>query len=150
MRMLFYFFFCFLWLLPIDSSSQESSKKYQFVNIKESVSKIGANSIIQDKYGFIWLSTDGAGLKKFDGTDYTTYKKELNDSTSLSNNTVYCSYSDSKNRLWFGTDVGLNLYDRDNDKFKRISLSKFKENRTNVSVRSLIEDTNGNGCGGTL
>ncbi len=114
------------------------------MNIKESVSKIGVNSIIQDQYGFTWLSTNGSGLNRFDGIDYKTYKSKLNDVTSLSSNTVFCSYLDSENRLWFGTDDGLNLYDRKNDRFKRILLSEFKQNNTNVSVRSLKADANGN------
>ena len=68
-------------------------------------------------------------IYKFDGIDYYAYKKDLEDNTSLSSNIVQCAFIDSKKRLWFGTENGLNLYDKDLDQFKRISLkSKFKEN----------------------
>ncbi len=144
MRKLHYFFFCILGLLSVKTWTQEPVEKYQFVNIKESISKVGVYNITQDNYGFIWLGTNGAGLNKFDGIDYTSYKNDLNNSTSLSNNTVFCSFIDNKNRLWFGTDVGISLYDRKNDRFKRISLSEFKENKTNVSVKSLVGDGRGN------
>jgi ligand-binding sensor domain-containing protein len=150
MKKIFYFFIGYLLLVGTNTWAQEPEQKYQFVNIKESVSNIGTYTIIQDHYGFIWMGTNGAGLNKFDGIDYTSYKNKLNDSTSISNNTIYSSYKDHKNRLWFGTDVGLNLYDHKKDKFKRISLSEFKGSRTHVSVRSLVGDNNGNLFVGTF
>ncbi|MBU2997879.1 response regulator [Cellulophaga baltica] len=144
MKKIVCYFICFIGFFSFKSFSQEPVKKYTFVNIKESVSKIGINSIIQDQYGFTWLSTNGSGLNRFDGIDYKTYQSKLKDSTSLSSNNVFCSYLDSKNRLWFGTDDGLDLYDRENDKFKRIYLSEFKKNNANISVRSLKADNDGN------
>ncbi|MDI5898568.1 hybrid sensor histidine kinase/response regulator transcription factor [Flavobacterium yafengii] len=145
-----FFFVCYLVLFSITIWSQKPIEKYRFVNIKESISQIGVPTIIQDHYGFIWLGTSGAGLNKFDGSDYKTYKFKPNDPTSLSNNTLTCSYLDNKNRLWFGTDEGLNLYDYKNDCFKRILLSEFKKNQKNVLVKSLIGDNKGNLFIGTL
>lgn len=150
MKTIFYLFVGYWFLVGTSSWSQEPEQKYEFVNIKENVSKIGARTIIQDHYGFIWMGINGAGLNKFDGIDYTSYKNNLNDSTSISNNTVQCSFKDHKNRLWFGTDAGLNLYNHKKDKFKRISLSKFSDHGTNISIRSLAEDNNGNLFVGTF
>lgn len=143
-------FVCYLVLLSLTIWSQNQVEKYRFVNIKESISQIGVQTIIQDHYGFIWLGTSGAGLNKFDGTEYKIYKFKPNDPTSLSNNTINCSYLDSKNRLWFGTDDGLNLYDYKNDCFKRILLSEFKRNKVKVLVKSLIGDNRGSLFIGTL
>jgi signal transduction histidine kinase/ligand-binding sensor domain-containing protein/DNA-binding response OmpR family regulator len=149
MKNIFYFF-C-LYLFTFNSWSQESIKKYDFVSIKEGISKVGIYSILQDDLGFIWLGTNGAGLYRYDGNTYESYKYIIDDSTSLSNNFVQCSYLSTKNRLWFGTENGLNLYDRDNNEFKRIPNSSFKtENDETISVRSLKEDINGNLFIGTL
>ncbi|MFV5698404.1 two-component regulator propeller domain-containing protein [Flavobacterium sp. ZT3R17] len=142
--------FCYLVLLSIASWSQKPIEKYRFVNIKENISQLGVHTIIQDHYGFIWLGTSGAGLNKFDGSDYKTYKFKPNDPTSLSNNIINCSYLDNMNRLWFGTDEGLNLYDYKNDCFKRILLSEFKKNKRNILVKSLIGDKKGNLFIGTV
>ena len=129
-----------LLFLCINSFAQESFRGHSFVNIKEGIPKVSVSSIVQDHYGFIWIGTTGTGVYKFDGIDYTSYKKDFEDNNSLSNNLVQCAFVDSKNRLWFGTENGLNLYDRDLDEFKRISIkSNFKEN-----ILDLEEDSSGN------
>ena len=61
--------------------------------------------------------TNGSGLYRYDGLDYKSYKHIINDSTSISSSQINCSYLDSRNRLWVGTEVGLNLYDREMDQF---------------------------------
>lgn len=96
---------------------------FSFVNIKNDISKIAISTLIQDHDGFIWMGTLGTGVYKFDGITYTSYTHNIKDSTSLSNNRVETSFLDSKNRLWFGTENGLNLYDRDLDRFKRVFLN---------------------------
>lgn len=134
-----------------SSWSQETAQKYDFVSIKEGISKVGIYTIIQDDLGFIWLGTNGAGLYRYDGISYDSYKYIIDDSTSLSSSLVQSSYLDSKNRLWFGTEDGLNLYDRENDRFKRIPNEAFNaENDVNISINSLKEDASGNLFIGTL
>ena len=98
-RTFLYLLICFNAILS-QTWAQEVKDEYHFVNIKESVSKIAISTIIQDEYGFIWMGTNGAGLNKFDGIDYNIYKHIANDSTSLSSSLVFCSYLDSKKRLW--------------------------------------------------
>lgn len=137
MKKLFAFTLLFL---CINNYAQESFTGHSFINIKEGIPKVAVSSIVQDHCGFIWIGTIGTGVYKFDGIDYYAYKNELGDSTSLSSNLVQCAFVDSKKRLWFGTENGLNLYDKDLDQFKRISLkSNFKEN-----ILDLEEDNSGN------
>lgn len=150
MKTFFYFFIGYLFLVSTSTWSQETKQKYQFVTIKENVSKIGAYTMIQDQYGFMWMGTNGAGLNRFDGINYTSYKNKLNDATSLSNNNIYCSYKDHKNRLWFGTEKGLNLYEHKKDRFKRISFSEFGDHGANIAISSLTEDNKGNLFVGTV
>lgn len=150
MKYVFYFFVGYVLLVCNNIWSQESEQNYQFATIKEIVSKIGVTTIIQDQHGFIWMGTDGGGLNRFDGINYTSYKNSMDNTTSLSNNTVHCSYKDAEERLWFGTDGGLNLYNCKQDQFKRISLSGLKKSQTNISVTSLIGDGRGSLFVGTL
>ncbi|SFD10488.1 hybrid sensor histidine kinase/response regulator transcription factor [Algibacter pectinivorans] len=135
-----FFFLGFIFTLNFEA--QTPTEDFQFVNIKEGISKVGIYSIIQDHYGFVWICTNGSGLYKFDGVDYTSYKYKVGDSTALRSNLVFSSYLDKENRLWFGTEDGLNLYNRDLDDFKKIPLGN--SNEIGVSVLSIKEDNRGN------
>ena len=117
--------------------AQKQAQDFNFVNIKDGISKVGIYSITQDHYGFVWICTNGSGLYKFDGIDYMSYKFKHQDSTSISSNLVFSSYLAKNNDLWIGTEGGLNLYDRDLDQFKKISLDP--SNEANVSVLSINE-----------
>ncbi|WP_422107660.1 hybrid sensor histidine kinase/response regulator transcription factor [Winogradskyella sp.] len=138
-------FFTLFVIISLSSWSQNNVPTYDFASIKEGISKVGIYTIIQDDSGFIWLGTNGAGLYRYDGISYESYKNIIDDSTSISSSLVLSAYLDSKKRLWFGTEDGLNLYDRANNRFVRISKSGFDvENDENVSISSLKEDSNGN------
>ncbi|WP_299435518.1 hybrid sensor histidine kinase/response regulator transcription factor [uncultured Aquimarina sp.] len=134
------------WSCQVSLWSQQNFGNFNFVNIKDGISKIAVSTIIQDDYGFIWIGTNGAGLHRYDGIDYISYKHKLKDTTSLSSSLIYCSYVDKKNRLWVGTENGLDLYDRELDQFKRIDIiSQLKSfNRSNIAVSSITEDNAGN------
>lgn len=131
--------------------TQVNFKEFNFINIKDGISKVAVPCITQDKDGFIWIGTNGAGLYRFDGIDYLSYKHILNDSTSLISNIIYCSHLDYKNRLWIGTEEGLNLYERRFDRFKKIPIQRVKKNKNmSVTVSSLGSDKSGNIYVGTF
>jgi len=130
-----FLFFCMLSCINIWG--QKQVKDFNFVDIKEGISKVGIYTITQDHYGFIWIGTNGYGLYKFDGIDYTSYKFKYQDSTSISSNLIFSSYLGKDNKLWIGTEDGLNIYDRDLDKFKKINISKSQN--SNISVLSINE-----------
>ncbi len=126
---------CTFFCVPIQA--QYKTQNFNFENIKEGISKVGIYTIIQDNKGFIWIGTNGSGLYKFDGLDYTSYKFMQEDETSISSNLVFSSYLDKDNNLWIGTEDGLNLYNRDLDQFKKISVGLL--NNANISVLSILE-----------
>lgn len=139
-----FYFFIYYALVPLFLWSQESFQEFHFVNTKDGIAKTGVYNIIQDHCGFVWIGTSGTGLYKFDGIDYKVYKHILQDSTSINSSKIECSYLDSKNRLWVGTENGLNLYNRDLDQFKRINISTNRE-----FILSIEEDSNNNLLVGT-
>lgn len=143
-RIFYCIVFIFMCLVCSDARGQESYPKFDFVSITEGMSKVGVYSILQDDYGFIWIGTNGSGLYRYDGMEYKSYKHILNDSTSLNSSLVFSSYLDSKNRLWVGTEEGLNLYDRDHDRFIGIPLGDKDGVDNVVSISSLQEDDQGN------
>jgi len=142
LKRLFYFLiisFCTLFASAIQGQSVPET--FDFIGVKEGISKVGIATITQDHYGFIWIGTYGSGLYKFDGVDYVSYKHRVGDTTSLSSNLVYCTFIDSDKNLWIGTEDGLNRYDRDFDRFEVISPKD--ENQDSDAILSIGETKDG-------
>ncbi|MDO7173749.1 two-component regulator propeller domain-containing protein [Mariniflexile sp. AS56] len=132
----------FSFFLSLNFWSQTATQDFNFVNIREGISKVGIYSMTQDHHGFMWICTNGSGLYKFDGINYTSYKFKVEDPNSLRSNLVFSSFLDKKNQLWIGTEAGLNLYNRDLDQFEKIPIGESDE--IGISVLSIKEDDRGN------
>ena len=100
--------------------------------------------IFQDKYGWIWLGTS-QGLSRFDGYRFVNFVHNPEDTSSLSGELVRVIFEDSRGNLLIGTENGgLNIFDREKERFfhpfKNLPEFKSKE----ISVNTLIEDHEGN------
>ena len=77
---------------------------------------------MEDNQGNLWFSTKGKGLVKAEpdnssklGFRFTRFMNEEDNPNSISSNEVYCSYQDSKGRIWAGLfGGGLNLLEEEN------------------------------------
>jgi ligand-binding sensor domain-containing protein len=67
-------------------------------------------AITIDKEGNKWIGTEGGGLAKFDGTDWTVYNGSNSD---LPSNDIYSIVIDDHDNKWIGTNVGLAKFDGD-------------------------------------
>ncbi|TDD99374.1 hybrid sensor histidine kinase/response regulator transcription factor [Flavobacterium cellulosilyticum] len=130
--------------------SQNIFENYQFRIVDQETSKSGIYTISQDQLGFMWIGTNGAGLYKYDGVNYIAYEQNSKVSSSINSNLIYATHVDKSNRLWIGTDEGLCLYNRNLNNFETIDLQKQFKKHTVISVKSIIEDNNGNLFLGTL
>ena len=77
-------------------------------------------SIIQDRYGFIWVGTD-RGLSRFDGYSFLECPLQQSAPDSLFGSApVECMAADSGGKLWIGTRSGLSLFDPESGKLGEI------------------------------
>jgi len=95
--------------------------------------------ICEDPDGRLWLATDGGGIDVFhpDSGFTQKYVAQPGKMNSLSHNKVYCVFYDSKNRLWAGTQKGLNLLAGEGGIFK---VYTHQEGLINDVVYSIQED----------
>ncbi len=79
-------------------------------------------SFCEDRYGLIWIGTDGQGLDQYNpktGT-FTHFKHNPNDPRSISSNAITYLKEDRSGNIWVGTwGGGLNLFDRATKSFIR-------------------------------
>jgi len=82
------------------------------------------SNIFLDSKQQIWLGDprdNDFGLFRYNENEnkFIGYHRMPEDSTTITSNEIYFMVEDDLNRMWVGTDGGLNLYDSENDKFRR-------------------------------
>lgn len=133
---------CFFYLVPF-AKAQIDVHNLKFLSINDEVSKKPISAILQDNQGYVWIGTRGSGLYRYDGVNLESFKQVWGDSTSINSNQIYTLYLDSKNNLWIGTDAGLSLFSREQEKF--LNFKSLSENTGGYfTITSIIEDHRGN------
>ncbi len=86
----------------------------------EAAESADVRSIVAEE-GKLWLGTAGGGLIFFDPAtcETRTFIHDEKDATSLSNNHARLLLLDQQQRLWIGTNNGINVLSADRTKFKR-------------------------------
>ncbi len=153
MRLTFTILFTVVLFLQITTAQENAPIEYKFetLTIKDGLSQGMVNAIIQDQYGFMWFATND-GLNRFDGYNFSVFKNDVEDSTSIAGNFIRFLFEDTKGRLWIATaDNGLDLFDRKTETFIHF---KHESNNSNSissnSVTSICEDKSGHIWVGTI
>ncbi|MHC1629628.1 MAG: two-component regulator propeller domain-containing protein [Methanoculleaceae archaeon] len=93
-------------------------------------------SIGQDREGNLWYGTEGGGVSRYDGIQFTTFTTE----DGLANNTVRSILADGQGHLWFGTEGGgVSRYDG-----KAFTSFSAEDGLAGSHVSAMVEDREGN------
>lgn len=94
-------------------------------------SNVSITGVMQDSEGYIWISTYGGGLNRFDGASTKVFRSNHYSSQSLSSDQVYGNlFEDSKKNIWFSTTKSIDCYLRKHNRFQHYSL--IREDSTKV------------------
>lgn len=89
-----------------------NSKSFQHFQHSKNKTSISSNVITDIKEGLpgeIWMTTEGGGLNLINSNNnnqISTYQNDPVNSKSISNNSSYCLFIDSKSDLWLGLGNG--------------------------------------------
>lgn len=87
-----------------------SSYTFRSLTIAEGLPVNYVDDIYKDSKGFIWISTQGGGLSRYDGYGFLNFDVN-NRLLPLKSNFVRKVCEDRFGRLWLGTDFGLDIID---------------------------------------
>ena len=90
--------------------SQMTSFNFRHLTTTDGLSDGIVRSIIQDKYGFIWIGTS-YGLNRYNGYEVIAFKHQAGDSLSLPHNSIRSLATDNQGCLWISTATGICRYD---------------------------------------
>ncbi len=108
---------------------QQKSIKFDTYSLEDGLSQSSITDIVQDKFGYIWVSTQD-GINRFDGYSFKVFKNKPKEENSIPNNYIHFLTKDKSDNLWFGTNRGVGKISPKNYDVDRIS-------------RNTIEDLNG-------
>lgn len=130
-------------VLLVGNKSQAQPYSFKRLNVKDGLSQSAVLDITKDRQGLMWFATR-YGLNRYDGVRFKIYENQADDSTSISNNYINALYRDSRDRLWIGSQGGLDLYDEKNDNFRHFYFFENFRKVHGISVLKIREDHRGN------
>jgi len=105
-------------VFPPAPPDQTSTIRFERIAGEDGLSQNSVLAILQDRLGFMWFGTEG-GLNKYDGYQFTVYKHDPDNPSTLSDDFVSAIHEDRSGSLWVGTRNGLNRFDRASGTFTR-------------------------------
>lgn len=136
--------FLFVLCCGQSAGAQHPDITFKNLSVEDGLSHATAHHIMQDKYGFIWISTRD-GLNRYDGQNFKVFKHIPGNDNSLSANTIWLTHEDTDGLIWIGTNGGgLNVYDPQQDRFYRFFHDpQIPGGISSNTVTSIFEDQSG-------
>ena len=131
-----------LLFICIPLASLVGQKKYNFehISIPDGLSNAQVWDILQDKYGFLWIAT-ADGLNRYDGYNFTIYKNDPDNKSSLPNNSVYALMIDHDGTFWVGTASGISEYNHANESFTTYLPDSARTSASSNIIINIVQDS---------
>ena len=100
----------FITLSSFAQGSLPSRFNVSYLNMAVGMPNNFADDIFQDSYGFVWISTHGGGLVRYDGFNYMNFNLGSS-GISLRSNSCRNVYEDHFKRLWIAFEEGPQVLD---------------------------------------
>lgn len=111
----------------------DTTKGLYYTSLNSKIPSDYTYPIAVDSSNVKWIGTEGQGLIRFDGKNWSVFNTT---NSSLSSNMVKCLFVDKTNRLWIGLDGGLFT-------FNGKTFVDYSSQLKNKFVTSIVEDKNG-------
>lgn len=97
--------FAFLAFILSCYTTHAQFARFRHITVEDGLAQNYISGFAQDKKGFMWIGTND-GLNKYDGKKITTFKANIDDSTTITHSSIRCLYIDNDDNLWGGTAGG--------------------------------------------
>ena len=131
-------------LLGLANAPAMERIHFKRLSTNDGLSQSAVNAITQDRDGFLWFGTQD-GLNRFDGDEFKIFRHDFGDTTTISDNYIWCVVSARNGDLWIGTlHGGLNRYNRSRGTFEHFEhIDTDSTSLPNNDVTCMLEDTHG-------
>lgn len=148
MHRLVFWWLAFWWLIGLLSPALPvwaSTPEPDYLTVRNGLPQGFINSMLQDRRGFIWLSTRD-GLCRYDGIHFRIYAHDPHQPKSLSFSSLYEIREDNRGRIWVRTENNnIDCFDPITEQSKRISNSNaFRQALGRDQLAGIYPDRLGN------
>jgi len=105
-------------IIAVSAYAQTQNYSISHYTSKDGLANNEALDILQDKNGFIWITTVN-GFSRYDGFEFVNFYSTENDSNTLTSNSCSRLVEDTSGYLWISTWNGLNRMDPKTQIIKR-------------------------------
>jgi streptogramin lyase len=140
-----FLFFLSIFFVFVIGNANKPELLFDHIASEDGLSHSWVTHIYKDSYGYMWFATEGNGINKYDGHNFTVYKHNPKDRKSLTYNLVTFITEDKKGTLWIATmGGGVNNYNYNTKTFEKYK----KNNNDNINtindwVTEITETSNG-------
>lgn len=132
------FFFCVLFHVVV-ATARTPLFRFRNYSVNDGLSENTVYCISQDHKGFMWFGTKD-GLNRFDGVEYTIYRKGRDSVSAPGNNFIRCMEHHGIDTLWVGTDAGVYVMNTATGSFTRFDLMSKTGEPIDCNVNALCFD----------
>jgi ligand-binding sensor domain-containing protein len=121
------------------SANLKAQVSFKHTDSRQGLSNNTVLSILEDKQGFIWISTDD-GLNRYDGHSFRIFKPDFRRKNAISHNIAKALFEDHAGNIWIGTDGGgVNKFDPFTEKFTTYTATNDSSGLTHNNVTAIAE-----------
>ena len=138
-------FLLIICLFTYKIQAQLDTIQFERIGIKDGLSEVVVQSVLQDNKGFMWFGTQD-GLNMYDGKNFKIFRPDFEDpDNTISTTAIFRLYQSADNNLWICSGAGLNMYNKKTEKFHTFVHNENDTNsiRDNLPFR-ITEDSQNN------
>lgn len=144
------FFFAIIFLSTLFS--QKESIHFVQYSAENGLSSPIVTGIVQDKEGFIWIST-ADGLNRFDGKNFKVIRNEGVSTNEISQNNIDVLAIDKRGFLWLGETNGIDIFNPYSNEVVNYQVRQQTQagivSLSHNTITAIAQDTNGDMWVGT-
>ena len=99
-----------LHILPAFPQNRGGNYLFTHLTMDDGLPKNYVEDLMKDSRGFLWVSTGGDGVTRYDGYDFITFNA-FSGETRLKNNFIVKFCEDHFGRIWMAGEQGLDILD---------------------------------------
>jgi len=122
---------------------------FRNITIEEGLSQATVETMIQDEKGYIWFGTND-GLNRYNGYNFTVFRQDKSNPTSIVNNYIIDLEEDDKGNIWVGTVNGISKISNSGEKITNYLSGEKNGNLSHYNIGDILISDDGKILVGTI